>query len=112
MLVLSLTSTLFPLLLTSGRTESLDFRVRGHVSRAIEALSWVADQGDSERAAALGLVLCLTIVGRGLAGFAERGMAFADALNLFYICRKLCWFVKTLLGALCCVVWSDAYTLY
>jgi hypothetical protein len=49
------------------------------------------------------------MVGRGSAGFAERGMAFADALNLFYTYRKLCWFVKTPLGALCRVVRSDAY---
>jgi hypothetical protein len=28
---LSLTLTLFPLLLTSGRIESLDFRAQGHV---------------------------------------------------------------------------------
>jgi hypothetical protein len=39
MLILFLASTLFPLLLTSGRIESLDFRVRGHIGRAIEALS-------------------------------------------------------------------------
>jgi hypothetical protein len=102
MLVLSL--TLFPLLLTLGRIESLDFRVRGYVGWAVEALSWVADRGNSGWAAASGLVLCLTMVGRGLAGFAERGMAFADALNLFYMCRKLCWFVKTPLGVLCRVV--------
>jgi hypothetical protein len=30
---------LFPLSSTSGRIESLDFRVRGYVGRAIEALS-------------------------------------------------------------------------
>jgi hypothetical protein len=47
MLVLSLALTLFPLLLTLGRIESLDFRVRGYVGRAIKALSWVADRGDS-----------------------------------------------------------------
>jgi hypothetical protein len=104
MSVLSL--TLFPLSLTLGRIESLDFRVRGYVGWAVEALSWVANRGDSGWAAALGLVLCLTMVGRGSAGFAERGMAFADALNLFYTYRKLCWFVKTLLGALCRVVQS------
>jgi hypothetical protein len=51
------------------------------------------------------------MVGRGLAGFIERGMAFIDALNLFYMYRKLCWFVKTPLGALCRVVRSDVYAL-
>jgi hypothetical protein len=45
--VLSSTSTSFSSSSTSGRIESLDFRVRGHVGRAIEALSWVADRGDS-----------------------------------------------------------------
>jgi hypothetical protein len=50
-------------------------------------------------------------VGRGSAGFAEQEIAFIDALNRFYIYRKLCWFIKTLLGALCRVVRSDAYAL-